>query len=130
VEAARPSPLRGGVGGGGGWGGALKRPPRARVGIRAVAASAGTPAPPPPSPAPSPQGGGEDASPSASSTRLGRNPASVLPAPVGATSRAERPAFALARRSSWCARGAQPRPANQARKRSGRKSAGSDTVER
>ena len=57
---------------------------------------------------------------SASSTRLGRKPARVLPAPVGATSRTERPARALARRSSWCGRGAQPRLSNQRRKRSGR----------
>ena len=36
----------------------------------------------------------------ASSTRLGRNPASVLPPPVGATSRAERPARSRASSSS------------------------------
>src|SRR6185295_8085884 len=50
---------------------------------------------------------------SLNSTRLGRNPASVLPAPVGAISSTERPARALASSSSWCARGVQPRPANQ-----------------
>ena len=47
------------------------------------------------------------------STRLGRNPASVLPAPVGAISRTERPPRAFANSSSWCARGVQPRLANQ-----------------
>ena len=47
------------------------------------------------------------------STRLGKNPASVLPAPVGAISSTERPARALASNSSWCSRGAQPRRANQ-----------------
>ena len=39
---------------------------------------------------------------------VGRKPASVLPAPVGATSRALRPARAAASISSWCRRGAQP----------------------
>jgi hypothetical protein len=53
------------------------------------------------------------------STRLGRNPASVLPAPVGAISSAERPARALASRSSWCGRGVQPRLANQRANTSG-----------
>jgi hypothetical protein len=55
-----------------------------------------------------------------SSTRLGRNPASVLPPPVGATNRVERPARARARSSSWWSRGVQPRAANQRAKRSGR----------
>jgi hypothetical protein len=32
--------------------------------------------------------------------RLGKNPASVLPAPVGATKRAERPARTILNRSS------------------------------
>ena len=47
------------------------------------------------------------------STRLGKNPASVLPAPVGAISSTERPARAFASSSSWCARGTQPRLENQ-----------------
>ena len=47
------------------------------------------------------------------STRLGKNPANVLPAPVGAISSTERPARAFASSSSWCARGIQPRLANQ-----------------
>src|SRR6476660_6626376 len=54
------------------------------------------------------------------STRLGKNPASVLPAPVGAISSTERPARAFANSSSWCARGIQPRLANQRAKGSGR----------
>jgi len=53
------------------------------------------------------------------STNVGKNPASVLPAPVGAISSAERPACAFANNSSWCARGAQPRAANQRAKTSG-----------
>src|SRR5690349_2848566 len=39
---------------------------------------------------------------------LGRNPASVLPAPVAATSSALRPALASRSISSWCRRGCQP----------------------
>src|SRR5437773_1411759 len=54
------------------------------------------------------------------STSVGRNPASVLPAPVGAISRTERPARAFASNSSWWARGAQPRLANQRANGSGR----------
>src|SRR6185295_16081501 len=54
------------------------------------------------------------------STRLGRNPASVLPAPVGAISSTERPARAFAKSSSWCARAVQPRLANQRKNGSGR----------
>ena len=50
---------------------------------------------------------------SISSASEGRKPASVLPAPVGATSRALRPARAAASISSWCRRGAQPLAANQ-----------------
>jgi hypothetical protein len=50
---------------------------------------------------------------SANSTRVGKKPASVLPAPVGATSSTERPARAFSSSSSWCARGCQPRLANQ-----------------
>ena len=60
-----------------------------------------------------------------SSTRLGRKPASVLPAPVGAISSAERPASAWASSSIWWGRGAQPRPANQPRKAGGRAARGS-----
>ena len=58
--------------------------------------------------------------PSASSTRVGRKPASVLPAPVGATSRAERPTCAAASSASWCGRGAQPRAANHSAKAGGK----------
>jgi hypothetical protein len=47
------------------------------------------------------------------STRLGKNPANVLPAPVGAISSTERPARAFASSSSWCARGTQARLENQ-----------------
>ena len=54
-----------------------------------------------------------------SSTSVGKNPASVLPAPVGAISSTERPARALPSNSSWCARGVQPRLANQRMKISG-----------
>ena len=39
------------------------------------------------------------------STRLGRNPASVLPAPVGAISRVSRPACAFSNSVIWCAPG-------------------------
>jgi hypothetical protein len=42
-----------------------------------------------------------------------------LPAPVGAISNAERPARATSSNASWCARGAQPRAANQRAKISG-----------
>jgi hypothetical protein len=42
-----------------------------------------------------------------------------LPAPVGAISKTERPACALANNSNWCARGVQPRAANQRVKGSG-----------
>ena len=45
----------------------------------------------------------------ASSTSVGRNPASVLPAPVGAINRADRPARAFSRSAIWCARGVHPR---------------------
>src|SRR5665213_2787971 len=91
-----------------------------------------------PSPASEANGGGRgegrtageaDARPSAelalNSTSVGKNPASVLPAPVGAISSAERSSRALASSSSWCSRGDQPRAANQRRKRSGSNSAGS-----
>jgi hypothetical protein len=44
---------------------------------------------------------------------LGKNPASVFPAPVAATSKALRPARAASSISSWWRRGAQPRCANQ-----------------
>src|SRR3954452_11035358 len=59
---------------------------------------------------------GEDA---LSSTSVGRNPANVLPAPVGAISSAERSSRDFASSSSWCSRGLHPRPANHRRKRSG-----------
>ncbi len=49
----------------------------------------------------------------ARSIRLARNPAKVLPPPVGAISRALRPARAAAIIASWCGRGIQPRRANQ-----------------
>ena len=52
---------------------------------------------------------------SISSASEAMNPARVLPAPVGATSRALRPARAAASISSWCRRGAQPLAANQSR---------------
>jgi hypothetical protein len=64
------------------------------------------------------------------STKLGRNPASVLPPPVGAISSTERPARALAKSSSWCARGVQPRLANQRANGSGKIVARSRTVTR
>jgi hypothetical protein len=63
-----------------------------------------------------------------SSTRLGKNPAKVLPPPVGAISSTERPARALANSSSWCGRGVQPRAANQRVKVSGRPATGSRTL--
>src|SRR5437764_1771458 len=59
---------------------------------------------------------GEDA---LSSTSVGRNPANVLPAPVGAISSAERSSRDFASSSSWCSRGLHPRAANHRRKRSG-----------
>ena len=46
------------------------------------------------------------------STRVGKNPASVLPAPVGAINSAERSSRAFANSANWCWRGAQPRLAN------------------
>ena len=55
-----------------------------------------------------------------SSTREGRKPASVLPPPVGATRRVAGSA-ARARSASWCGCGVQPRRANQAAKRGGRR---------
>jgi hypothetical protein len=55
------------------------------------------------------------------STNVGRNPARVLPAPVGAISSAERSSRAFASSASWCSRGDHPRPANQRRKVSGRR---------
>ena len=55
----------------------------------------------------------------ARSIRLGRKPASVLPPPVGAISRAWAPSRAACTMASWWARGAQPRAANQSAKRSG-----------
>src|SRR5437868_7570845 len=50
---------------------------------------------------------------SASSQMAGRKPASVLPAPVAATSSALRPCRARSSISSWCRRGAQPLEWNQ-----------------
>src|SRR5438552_5871880 len=44
---------------------------------------------------------------------VGRNPASVLPAPVAATSSALRPSLARSSISSWCRRGCQPLDSNQ-----------------
>ena len=70
---------------------------------------------------PRPPGGALSRGRSCSDTRLGRNPASVLPAPVGATSRVDRPAFALASNSTWWARGVQPRVANHAENGAGSK---------
>ena len=49
----------------------------------------------------------------------GRKPASVLPPPVGAISRAERPSCAASSIASWCACGRQPRLSNQRAKRGG-----------
>ena len=54
------------------------------------------------------------------STKVGRNPARVLPAPVGATSNVERPFRALWSNSSWCVRGCHPRVANHELNVSGR----------
>src|SRR5437868_7124556 len=51
--------------------------------------------------------------------RLGRNPASVLPPPVGATSRTDAPALACSSRTSWCSRGRQPRAVNHCSNRGG-----------
>ena len=56
----------------------------------------------------------------ARSVSAGRNPASVLPAPVGAIRSADLPASASASNSSWWARGCQPFEANQSRKGRGR----------
>ena len=55
----------------------------------------------------------------ASSVSDGRKPASVLPAPVGAISSTDLPACAVASRSTWWARGDQPRSANHFRNGSG-----------
>ena len=55
----------------------------------------------------------------ARSIRLARNPASVLPPPVGAINNALRPARAAAIIASWCGRGVQPRTANQVANGSG-----------
>src|SRR6185437_2625595 len=57
---------------------------------------------------------------SASSIRLGRNPAKVLPPPVGAISSAWRPARAFSTMANWCALGAQPRVSNHAANPGGR----------
>src|SRR5580704_12304691 len=87
--------------------------------------------PPTPDPSPPLRGGRgetrtEDAEAEAdNSTSVGKNPASVLPAPVGAISSAERSSRAFASNSSWCSRGDHPRAANHWRKRSGSRSAGS-----
>ena len=51
---------------------------------------------------------------SASSIRLGRKPARVLPPPVGATSSTLCPCAACSTSASWWARGCQPRGVNQA----------------
>src|SRR5712675_2705538 len=59
------------------------------------------------------------------STSVGKNPASVLPAPVGAISSAERSSRAFAISANWCSRGDHPRAANHWRKRSGSSAAGS-----
>ena len=63
-----------------------------------------------------------------SSTSVGRNPASVFPAPVGAISSAERSSRAFSNSANWCARGDQPRAANHCWKRSGSSAAGSADV--
>ena len=55
----------------------------------------------------------------ASSTSVGRNPASVLPPPVGAISSTLSPARAASSIASWCRRGVQPCAANQPAKGSG-----------
>ena len=52
-------------------------------------------------------------------TRLGKNPASVFPAPVGAINKTLWPDCDLASNSSWCSRGSQPWLSNQAEIRSG-----------
>src|ERR1700724_3647810 len=65
--------------------------------------------------------GEERDSPPLNSTRLGKNPAKVLPPPVGAIRSTERPACALANSSNWCARGVQPRLAHQRVNGSGRR---------
>ena len=54
---------------------------------------------------------------SQSATRLGRKPASVLPAPVGAISSVERRSATCRSSASWCSRGCQPRALNQAAER-------------
>jgi hypothetical protein len=59
------------------------------------------------------------------STSVGKNPANVLPAPVGAISSTERSSRAFASKSNWCSRGDHPRAANHWRKRSGSSSDGS-----
>ena len=56
---------------------------------------------------------------SASVTSVGRNPASVLPPPVGAISSTLSPARAASSIASWCRRGVQPWAANQSAKGSG-----------
>jgi len=53
-----------------------------------------------------------------------------LPPPVGAISNTEQPARAFAKSSSWCARGVQPRLANQRANGSGRIAVRSRTVTR
>src|SRR6476660_3404095 len=63
---------------------------------------------------------------SISETIEARKPASVLPAPVGATSSALRPARAAASISSWCRRGDQPLAANQSATTGGSASVGAD----
>ena len=55
----------------------------------------------------------------ARSTSVGRNPASVLPPPVGAISSALSPAAAASSIAAWNGRSAQPRRANQAANGSG-----------
>jgi hypothetical protein len=67
--------------------------------------------------------GDEETAEADNSTSVGRNPASVLPAPVGAIRSAERSSWAFASNSNWCSRGDQPRTANHRRKRSGSRSA-------
>src|SRR3954453_15848570 len=59
---------------------------------------------------------------SASSQIVGKKPASVLPAPVAATSSALRPARARSSISSWCRRGSQPFDWNQPATTGGRRS--------
>ena len=62
---------------------------------------------------------------SCSDTSVGRNPASVLPAPVGAMRSVERPALAFSSSSIWCGRGSQPRAANHSANGEGRSVSGS-----